>query len=214
MSTPGPQGDDAGSGAGAGADVAVDVDDGVEFPVPAEGEVWAVGAVILDRDGRAFAQRRGPHRRLFPDCWDIVGGHVEAGESLLDAPGSVRKVSSSARRAGPAVSGACSRKAPECPCSGATRAFRQRRESARQTPPARRDFADTTWLARSRRRPAGACAASAASSGSPPGPATTGPVRGTRPTVSSRSTAICAAPPWSRPSTPPTTGSAPATSPA
>ncbi|MFJ4901277.1 NUDIX hydrolase [Streptomyces sp. NPDC088727] len=76
---------DTGSGAGAGADVAVDVDDGVEFPVPAEGEVWAVGAVILDPDGQAFAQRRGPRRRLFPDCWDIVGGHVEPGESLLDA---------------------------------------------------------------------------------------------------------------------------------
>ncbi|WPO69906.1 NUDIX hydrolase [Streptomyces sp. KN37] len=26
----------------------------------------------------------GPGRRLFPDCWDIVGGHVEPGESLLD----------------------------------------------------------------------------------------------------------------------------------
>ncbi|MFG2599231.1 NUDIX hydrolase [Streptomyces sp. NPDC048462] len=63
----------------------VTVDDGVEVPVPADGEVWTVGAVILDRDGRAFAQRRGPHRRLFPDCWDIVGGHVEPGESLLDA---------------------------------------------------------------------------------------------------------------------------------
>ncbi|MFF4496861.1 NUDIX hydrolase [Streptomyces sp. NPDC001546] len=60
------------------------VDHGVEFPVPAEGEVWAVGAVVLNRDGKAFAQRRSPGRRLFPDCWDIVGGHVEAGESLLD----------------------------------------------------------------------------------------------------------------------------------
>ncbi|WP_329191851.1 NUDIX hydrolase [Streptomyces sp. NBC_01435] len=61
------------------------VGDGVEVPVPAPGEVWAVGAVILDRDGAAFAQKRSPDRRLFPDTWDIVGGHVEAGESLLDA---------------------------------------------------------------------------------------------------------------------------------
>jgi 8-oxo-dGTP pyrophosphatase MutT (NUDIX family) len=63
----------------------VRVDDGVEFPVPAAGESWTVGAVILDRDGRAFAQKRGPGRRLFPDCWDVVGGHVEPGESLPDA---------------------------------------------------------------------------------------------------------------------------------
>ncbi|MGW2952659.1 NUDIX hydrolase [Streptomyces eurythermus] len=63
----------------------VTVDDDVEFPVPAPDEVWTVGAVVLDRDGRAFAQKRGPRRRLFPDCWDIVGGHVEPGESLPDA---------------------------------------------------------------------------------------------------------------------------------
>ncbi|MEU8437829.1 NUDIX domain-containing protein [Streptomyces sp. NPDC029216] len=63
----------------------VTLDDGVEIPVPAHGETWTVGAVILDRDGRAFAQRRSPGRRLFPDCWDIVGGHVEPGESPLDA---------------------------------------------------------------------------------------------------------------------------------
>ncbi|MCX4869742.1 NUDIX domain-containing protein [Streptomyces sp. NBC_01369] len=62
----------------------VKVDRGVEIPVPAGGEVWAVGAVILNRDGHAFAQKRSPDRRLFPDCWDIVGGHVESGESLLD----------------------------------------------------------------------------------------------------------------------------------
>ncbi|MER6408257.1 NUDIX domain-containing protein [Streptomyces viridosporus] len=62
----------------------VTVDDDIEFPSPSAGEVWAVGAVILNRDGRAFAQKRSPHRRLFPDCWDIVGGHVEPGELLLD----------------------------------------------------------------------------------------------------------------------------------
>lgn len=63
----------------------VTVDDGVEIPAPADGEVWAVGAVILNQDDKAFAQRRSPNRRLFPDCWDIVGGHVEPGESLLEA---------------------------------------------------------------------------------------------------------------------------------
>ena len=55
------------------------------LPVPREGEVWVVGAVLLNERGEAFAHRRAPDRRLFPDCWDVVGGHVEPGESLLDA---------------------------------------------------------------------------------------------------------------------------------
>lgn len=66
-------------------DQPVIVDPGVELPAPAEGEVWTVGAVILNERGEAFAQRRGPGRALFPDCWDIVGGHVEPGEALLEA---------------------------------------------------------------------------------------------------------------------------------
>ncbi|MER6032220.1 NUDIX domain-containing protein [Streptomyces sp. NPDC001851] len=57
---------------------------GVEMPIPSDGQLWTVGAVILDQQGRAFAQKRSPDRRLFPDCWDIVGGHVESGETLLD----------------------------------------------------------------------------------------------------------------------------------
>ncbi|MFJ9549315.1 NUDIX hydrolase [Streptomyces erythrochromogenes] len=61
------------------------VDADVEVPVPGAGEVWTVGAVILDRNGAAFAQKRSADRRLFPDTWDIVGGHVEAGETLLEA---------------------------------------------------------------------------------------------------------------------------------
>ncbi|MET9293309.1 NUDIX domain-containing protein [Streptomyces sp. NPDC003077] len=61
------------------------IDSGVEVPTPADGEAWVVGAVILNDHGKAFAQRRGPQRRLFPGCWDIVGGHVEPGESLLEA---------------------------------------------------------------------------------------------------------------------------------
>ncbi|WP_340560954.1 NUDIX hydrolase [Streptomyces sp. GSL17-111] len=62
----------------------VAVDRGVEIPVPAVGEVWAVGAVVLNPAGQAFAQKRSTDQRLFPDCWDIVGGHVEPGEHLLD----------------------------------------------------------------------------------------------------------------------------------
>ncbi|MFJ8945304.1 NUDIX hydrolase [Streptomyces sp. NPDC102395] len=61
------------------------VDAGVEIPAPAAGELWTVGAVILDERGRAFAQRRAPDRALFPGAWDVVGGHVEPGEGLLEA---------------------------------------------------------------------------------------------------------------------------------
>jgi 8-oxo-dGTP diphosphatase len=43
------------------------------------------GALIVDDDGRIFIQRRSPDRRLFPNTWDIVGGHVESGETLEEA---------------------------------------------------------------------------------------------------------------------------------
>jgi 8-oxo-dGTP pyrophosphatase MutT (NUDIX family) len=50
-----------------------------------EQERLVVGALIVDDAGRAFVHRRGPNRTLFPNCWDIPGGHVEPGESPLDA---------------------------------------------------------------------------------------------------------------------------------
>jgi RimJ/RimL family protein N-acetyltransferase len=40
-----------------------------------------VGALILDSRHRVFAQRRSPHRRVLPGVWDVVGGHLEAGET-------------------------------------------------------------------------------------------------------------------------------------
>jgi 8-oxo-dGTP diphosphatase len=42
-------------------------------------------ALILDDDGRIFVQRRSASRALFANCWDVVGGHVEPGESVDDA---------------------------------------------------------------------------------------------------------------------------------
>jgi 8-oxo-dGTP pyrophosphatase MutT (NUDIX family) len=44
-----------------------------------------VGALILDERGRVFVHRRGPDRAFLPNGWDLVGGHVEAGETLLEA---------------------------------------------------------------------------------------------------------------------------------
>ncbi|MEV2237871.1 NUDIX domain-containing protein [Micromonospora sp. NPDC049891] len=43
------------------------------------------GALIVAPDGRLFFQRRSPHRRLFANCWDIVGGHLEPDESVHEA---------------------------------------------------------------------------------------------------------------------------------
>lgn len=41
-----------------------------------------VGILIIDGSGRLFAQQRSATRRLFPNCWDIVGGHVEDNETI------------------------------------------------------------------------------------------------------------------------------------
>src|SRR6266545_2070386 len=51
----------------------------------ADGRRCTVGALIRDGAGRVFVHRRGWGRRLFPGCWDIVGGHVEPGETLVEA---------------------------------------------------------------------------------------------------------------------------------
>lgn len=52
---------------------------------PPAGETWCVGAVVFDGEGRAFVQRRTADRANFPGCWDIVGGHVERGETFAQA---------------------------------------------------------------------------------------------------------------------------------
>lgn len=54
-----------------------------ESPTP--GKRLVVGALITDGEGRIFVQRRTKDRLLFPGCWDIVGGHVEDGETMMGA---------------------------------------------------------------------------------------------------------------------------------
>ncbi|WP_433020311.1 NUDIX hydrolase [Kribbella sp. CA-294648] len=39
-----------------------------------------ISAALLVRDGLVLLVHRHPSRRWYPDCWDLVGGHVEAGE--------------------------------------------------------------------------------------------------------------------------------------
>ncbi len=42
--------------------------------------ILVAGAMIV-RDGRVLLGRRAPHRRICPDTWDLIGGHLEAGET-------------------------------------------------------------------------------------------------------------------------------------
>ena len=56
----------------------------LRLPIPRPGERWIVGAVIHDGQGRIFMQRRSQARSLFPGAWDLVGGHLEPGEAILN----------------------------------------------------------------------------------------------------------------------------------
>ena len=40
---------------------------------------------MKNKQGYIFVQKRTLNRRLFPGCWDVIGGHVETGETLLQA---------------------------------------------------------------------------------------------------------------------------------
>ncbi|OYN98759.1 hypothetical protein CGZ95_11820 [Enemella evansiae] len=40
-----------------------------------------IAVAALVRDGRVLLAHRHPERRWYPDCWDLVGGHVEPGET-------------------------------------------------------------------------------------------------------------------------------------
>lgn len=44
-----------------------------------------IAIAALVRDGSLLLAHRHPARRWYPDCWDLVGGHVERGESPGDA---------------------------------------------------------------------------------------------------------------------------------
>ncbi|WP_344845293.1 NUDIX hydrolase, partial [Kribbella ginsengisoli] len=48
-------------------------------------DVDCVGALIRDGRGRVYVHRRTAERRLLPGIWDVVGGHVEDGETPEEA---------------------------------------------------------------------------------------------------------------------------------
>lgn len=48
-------------------------------------EPTPIAVAALVRDGRVLLGHRHPARRWYPDCWDLIGGHVEPGERPVDA---------------------------------------------------------------------------------------------------------------------------------
>lgn len=44
-----------------------------------------IATAALVRDGRILLGHRHPQRRWYPDCWDLIGGHVEAAETPEEA---------------------------------------------------------------------------------------------------------------------------------
>lgn len=48
-------------------------------------KICVVGALVVNDHGKIFVHKRSAKRKFLPGCWDIPGGHVEAGESLLGA---------------------------------------------------------------------------------------------------------------------------------
>jgi len=58
---------------------------GFALSAAAAGRELVVGGLVADDNGRVFAQRRSEQRKFFPGCWDIVGGHAEPGEGVLEA---------------------------------------------------------------------------------------------------------------------------------
>lgn len=40
---------------------------------------------LLVQDGKILLGFRAPHRRLYPNCWDVIGGKVEAEETVDQA---------------------------------------------------------------------------------------------------------------------------------
>jgi len=47
--------------------------------------VIQIAVALLVRDDLALLGHRHPSRRWYPNCWDLVGGHVDPGEPPLQA---------------------------------------------------------------------------------------------------------------------------------
>jgi 8-oxo-dGTP diphosphatase len=54
------------------------------FRVSTPPPLRVAGALVVDDAGRIFFQKRSATRKLFPNTWDVVGGHMEPDETLED----------------------------------------------------------------------------------------------------------------------------------
>ncbi|MGQ0457782.1 MAG: NUDIX hydrolase [Hyphomicrobium sp.] len=45
--------------------------------------VYACGIPV--RHGKLLLGKRSAHRKIYPNCWDVIGGKVEAGETVDEA---------------------------------------------------------------------------------------------------------------------------------
>ena len=52
---------------------------------PTEEEVFGVDGLLYRKGYGFFVQKRAADRKFLPNCWDVCGGHVENGESLIEA---------------------------------------------------------------------------------------------------------------------------------
>lgn len=50
-----------------------------------EPRIHRIAAAALVRDGQVLLGHRHPRRQDYPDCWNIIGGHIELGETPADA---------------------------------------------------------------------------------------------------------------------------------
>lgn len=48
-------------------------------------QIHRIAATALVRDGYLLLAHRHPRRRDYPNCWSLVGGHIEPGETPADA---------------------------------------------------------------------------------------------------------------------------------
>lgn len=46
-----------------------------------------VAAAIIVRGSEVLMAHRHPERRWYPDCWDLIGGHIQEGETPEEAVG-------------------------------------------------------------------------------------------------------------------------------
>jgi carbamoylphosphate synthase large subunit/ADP-ribose pyrophosphatase YjhB (NUDIX family) len=47
-----------------------------------DGRDLVLDAMIFNKDGRVFVQKRRPERKFLPNCWGVVGGHYEDDNSI------------------------------------------------------------------------------------------------------------------------------------